>query len=160
MALRPWECEYTSTRVPNKVSRGHSSLMPPSRPIHPHHKLLTNRRMLPPLRRLAPLLSPHHPSHPQTPYTNSNRGGRSSHSDRSGPKGQLMGPPIRIGFDGGLMDMGFEPTTTQCVPHPAQTPLLGLSAFRDRGSHPRLRPQVAHRDRPRGQVSSPVLSLC
>ncbi|EAA35924.1 hypothetical protein GE21DRAFT_1720 [Neurospora crassa] len=42
----------------------------------------------------------HHQSHPQTPYNTSSRGGRGSHSDRSGPKGQMMGPPIRMGFDG------------------------------------------------------------
>ncbi|KAK4153944.1 hypothetical protein C8A00DRAFT_43197 [Chaetomidium leptoderma] len=44
-------------------------------------------------------------AHPQAPpthgtYGGGGRGGRGGYSDRGGPKGQLMGPPIRMGFDG------------------------------------------------------------
>ncbi|KAK0628469.1 hypothetical protein B0T17DRAFT_588584 [Bombardia bombarda] len=41
------------------------------------------------------------PPQSQVPYNGGGgRGGRGGYSDRSSPKGQMMGPPIRIGFDG------------------------------------------------------------
>ncbi|KAK1774127.1 hypothetical protein QBC45DRAFT_52992 [Copromyces sp. CBS 386.78] len=61
----------------------------------------------------------HHQSHPQAPYNTSSRGGRGSHSDRSGPKGQMMGPPIRMGFDGAPAQ---PPTPTAYPPQPYGTP--------------------------------------
>ncbi|KAK3311232.1 uncharacterized protein B0T15DRAFT_67221 [Chaetomium strumarium] len=45
-------------------------------------------------------------------YGGGGRGGRSGYNDRSGPKGQLMGPPIRIGFDGNSSPPTAAPVST------------------------------------------------
>ncbi|KAK4127185.1 hypothetical protein N657DRAFT_565417 [Parathielavia appendiculata] len=54
------------------------------------------------------------------------RGGRGGYNDRGGPKGQLMGPPIRLGFDGGQPQTGPAPVSAPypygAAPAPPQAP--------------------------------------
>ncbi|KAK4103176.1 hypothetical protein N658DRAFT_422197 [Parathielavia hyrcaniae] len=54
------------------------------------------------------------------------RGGRGGYNDRGGPKGQLMGPPIRLGFDGGQPQTAPAPVSAPypygAVPAPPQAP--------------------------------------
>ncbi|KAK0730716.1 hypothetical protein B0H67DRAFT_548614 [Lasiosphaeris hirsuta] len=53
----------------------------------------------------------------QGPYGGGGRGGR-GYNDRGGPKGQMMGPPIRIGFDGNGSQSPAAPVSSPYPPQP------------------------------------------
>ncbi|KAH6630823.1 hypothetical protein B0J18DRAFT_113034 [Chaetomium sp. MPI-SDFR-AT-0129] len=70
-------------------------------------------------------------AHSQSPashggYSGGGRGGRGGYNDRNAPKGQLMGPPIRMGFDAGQAQAAPAPVS---APYPYATPPTPPAAY-------------------------------